>query len=60
MVRAVVRQAAGNDYRFETLVAGIVSSPAFQLRAVPLTESAPPRPAHATTQAALTGADSSR
>jgi hypothetical protein len=60
MVRAVVRQAAGNNYQFETLVAGVVSSPAFQLRAVPGMESAPAGHAPVTTQAALTGADSSR
>jgi mono/diheme cytochrome c family protein len=32
MVRAIVRRAAGNDYRFSSLVLGIVESPAFQMR----------------------------
>jgi len=32
-VRAIVREASGAGYRFSTLVAGIVNSPAFQMRA---------------------------
>jgi len=31
-VRAIVRQAAKNDYRFESLVLGIVQSDAFRKR----------------------------
>jgi hypothetical protein len=38
LVRKLVRDAAANDYRFSTLVAGIVSSPAF------LTDRAPMAP----------------
>jgi hypothetical protein len=34
-VRAIVREAAGDDYRFSALVAGIVTSDAFRLQAVP-------------------------
>src|SRR5262249_17544240 len=32
-VRAIVREASAVDYKFSTLVAGIVNSPAFQMRA---------------------------
>jgi hypothetical protein len=32
IVRSVVRNAAASDYRFSSLVLGIVSSPAFQMR----------------------------
>jgi hypothetical protein len=32
VARAVVRGAAGEDYRFSTLVLGIVTSNAFQMR----------------------------
>ena len=32
MVRAIVRRAAGEDYRFSALVMGIVESDAFQKR----------------------------
>ncbi len=32
-VRAIVRSAAAKDYSFEALVAGVVTSPAFQMRA---------------------------
>jgi hypothetical protein len=31
MVRAITRQAAGQNYRFSSLVRGIVESPAFQM-----------------------------
>jgi hypothetical protein len=31
-VRAIVRDAAGSDYRFSALIAGIVQSPPFQMR----------------------------
>jgi hypothetical protein len=31
-VRAIVRGAAGNDYRFSSLVLGIVNSVPFQMR----------------------------
>jgi Protein of unknown function (DUF1585) len=34
-VRAIVRQAAKEDYRFEALVKGIVASDAFRLRRLP-------------------------
>ena len=34
-VRAIVRQAARADYRFEALVKGIVASDAFRLRRLP-------------------------
>jgi hypothetical protein len=33
-VRAIVRAAAKNDYRFSSLVAGIVSSDAFRMQAL--------------------------
>jgi hypothetical protein len=39
-VRAIVRDAAQHDYRFSTIVTGIVKSPAFQMQAVPLPEKA--------------------
>jgi hypothetical protein len=32
-IRQIVRDAAGNDYRWSSLVMGIVKSPAFQMRA---------------------------
>ncbi len=32
-VRAIVRSAAAKNYSFEALVAGVVKSPAFQMRA---------------------------
>jgi hypothetical protein len=32
-VRAIVRAAAKNDYRFSSIVAGIVSSDAFRMQA---------------------------
>jgi hypothetical protein len=53
-VRAIVRSAAGDDYRFEAIVAGIVRSPAFQMRQLPAT------PPTQTTQAALMRADRAR
>jgi hypothetical protein len=31
-VRGIVRRASGQNYRFSSLVSGIVASPAFQLR----------------------------
>jgi hypothetical protein len=60
MVRAVVREAAQKNYEFEALLAGIVASPAFQMRAPQTPEEATPRPAHVTQQAALTGEDRTR
>jgi hypothetical protein len=36
MVRAVVRRAAGRDYRFSELIQGIAQSRAFQFRDIPL------------------------
>jgi hypothetical protein len=33
-VRAIVREAAKNNYRFSSLVAGIVSSDAFRMQAL--------------------------
>jgi hypothetical protein len=35
-VRAIVRAAAKEDYRFESIVLGVVKSDAFQMRQVPL------------------------
>jgi hypothetical protein len=37
-VRAIVRNAAKDDYRFASLVLGVVKSDAFQMRQVPLPE----------------------
>ena len=37
-IRTVTRTAALNDYRFSSLVMGIVQSPPFQLRATPTAE----------------------
>jgi hypothetical protein len=48
-VRAIVRESANEDYRFEAIVKGIVTSPAFQMRALPLT------PSPSTKQAAIMG-----
>jgi hypothetical protein len=31
-VRAIVRDAAANDYRFSDLILGVVASPAFRMR----------------------------
>jgi hypothetical protein len=39
-VRAIVDQAAGQDYRFSALVSGVVSSDAFRLQALPHSEKA--------------------
>ena len=50
MVRAIVRQAAGEGDTFEALIKGVVESPAFRLREVPAA-------APGTQQAALTGPD---
>jgi Protein of unknown function (DUF1592)/Protein of unknown function (DUF1588)/Protein of unknown function (DUF1585)/Protein of unknown function (DUF1595)/Protein of unknown function (DUF1587) len=60
MVRAIVRQAASHDYRFETIVAGIAASPAFQMRAFPMTEGPPPSRAHKPQQTALAGENRTR
>ena len=35
VVRAIVRQAAEDDYRFSSIVLGIVRSPPFQMRMTP-------------------------
>ncbi|MEP7245253.1 MAG: DUF1592 domain-containing protein [Gammaproteobacteria bacterium] len=48
-VRAIVRESAQQDYRFEAIVNGIVTSQAFQMRAVPSAASPD------TKQASLTG-----
>jgi mono/diheme cytochrome c family protein len=45
-VRAIVRQAAAEDYRFEALVKGIVKSDAFRLRQPPTTPPQPTQTAH--------------
>jgi mono/diheme cytochrome c family protein len=45
-VRAIVRQAAAEDYRFEAIVKGIVKSDAFLLRQPPATPAAPTQTAH--------------
>jgi hypothetical protein len=34
-VRAIVREAAADDYRFSSLISGIVQSPAFRMQAMP-------------------------
>ncbi|MEJ0099506.1 MAG: DUF1588 domain-containing protein [Pseudomonadota bacterium] len=39
-VRAIVRDAAKHDYRFESIVMGVVNSDAFQMRQVPVPEPA--------------------
>ena len=44
-VRAIVREAAEHDYRFESIVLGIVRSDAFQMRQVPLPQPAEGTPA---------------
>jgi hypothetical protein len=41
-VRAIVRQAATNDYRFSSIVSGIVTSPPFQMRTKTAQDEAPP------------------
>ena len=48
-VRAIVRDAAKDNYRFEAIVAGIVKSPQFQQQMIPESGGAPP-----VKQAALT------
>ena len=50
-VRAIVRDAAKDNYRFESIVLGVVNSDAFRKRAP-----AAPLPAHLTTQASNLGA----
>jgi hypothetical protein len=42
MIRTIVREAAGEDYRFEAIVKGIVKSDAFRKRLIPSAE--PPKP----------------
>jgi len=37
-VRAIVREAAAHDYKFSSIVAGIVKSPPFEMQMVPATE----------------------
>jgi hypothetical protein len=54
MVRAIVRDAGKQDYRFEAIVDGIVKSPAFRMRQLS------PVPAPETRQAALRGAEKAR
>ena len=49
-IRAIVREAAANEYRFEDIVKGVVRSPAFQMRVLPA------GPAPDKKQAALTQA----
>jgi hypothetical protein len=39
-VRAIVRAAAKDNYRFESIVLGVVQSDAFQMRQVPVPEPA--------------------
>ncbi len=41
-VRAIVRSAAGDNYRFESIVAGIVKSPQFQQQMIPQSGGTPP------------------
>jgi hypothetical protein len=53
-VRAIVRDAARDNYRFEAIVKGVVHSPAFQMRQLSTT------PAPQTTQAALMPGDRAR
>ncbi len=38
IVRSVARRAADNNYRFEEIVLGIVESPAFQMKSLPVEE----------------------
>ena len=52
-VRAIVRKAAADNYRFETILQGIASSQAFQMRQLPTA-------APDTKQASLHGPESSR
>jgi hypothetical protein len=40
-VRAIVADAAKQDYRFESLVLGIVNSPQFQMKRLPVDKPAP-------------------
>ena len=42
-VRKIVHDAAQNDYRFSSLILGIVKSVPFQMRRAEITESAAPR-----------------
>jgi hypothetical protein len=50
-VRAIVRNAARDDYRFESIVLGVVQSDAFQMRQVPKPEAAPDHKVPSTTTA---------
>jgi mono/diheme cytochrome c family protein len=45
-VRAIVRQAAAEDYRFEAIVKGIVKSDAFRMRLPPVAPAQPTQTAH--------------
>jgi len=59
-VRAIVDAAAAEGYRFETIVRGIVASPAFGMRVAPATEataSISPDSNMATTVALATGTE---
>jgi hypothetical protein len=40
-VRAIVRRAAGEGNTFEAIIAGVVESPAFRMREIPVTTSSP-------------------
>jgi hypothetical protein len=48
-VRAIVRAAAKDNYRFESIVLGVVKSDAFRMRQVPLPEPVEQEPAKGTT-----------
>ena len=39
-VRAIVRDSGKNDYRFSTMIVGVVKSPAFQMKVKKATETA--------------------
>ena len=41
VIRSIDRDAAKNNYRFSSIVLGIVKSPSFQMRSGPGAESAP-------------------
>jgi hypothetical protein len=41
-VRAIVHQAAGDNYRFKALVTGVVNSDAFRMRRLPDAKAAEP------------------
>ena len=46
-IRAIVRKSSRNEYRFSSLVAGIVASDPFQMRATPRQEQDPSQAAAA-------------